>query len=170
MFCELISAFRWKTESQAVKHWYLLIKLGLSAVVRASPVALVVKNRPASAGDRSDTGSVPGLGRLPGGGNGNPLQYSCLGNPMDREAWWAAVHRVAKSRTRIEVTSHTCTLLVRKQCLQTYMNVTLIWGKCTMMIYMWAQKIRNKAENLPGYIQYVLEARPWIWGKDCTSH
>ena len=92
----------------------------------ASQVALVVKNRPASAGDRSDTGSVPGLGRLPGGGNGNPLQYSCLGNPMDREAWWAAVHRVAKSRTRIEVTSHTCTLLVRKQCLQTYMNVTLI--------------------------------------------
>ena len=69
-------------------------------------MALVVKNLPANAGDRSDAGLIPGSGRLPGGGNGNPLQYSCLGNPMDREAWWAAVHRVAKSQTRIEVTSH----------------------------------------------------------------
>ena len=153
-----------------MKHWYLLIKLGLSAVVRASQVALVVKNLPANAGDRSDTGLIPGSGRLPWGGNGNPLQYSCLGNPMDRVAWWAAVHRVAKSQTRTEVTSHTCTLLVRKQCLQTYMTVTLIWGKCTMMIYMSAQKIWNKAEHLPGYIQHVLEARPWIWGKHYTGH
>ena len=44
-----------------------------------------------------DSGSVPGLGRLPGGANGNPLQYSCLGNPMDRGAWWAPVHGVTKS-------------------------------------------------------------------------
>ena len=48
-----------------------------------------------------DVGSICGLGRSPGGGNGNPLQYSCLDNPMDREAWWAAVHGVAKSRTRL---------------------------------------------------------------------
>ena len=47
-----------------------------------------------------DTGSVPGLERSPGEGNGNPLQYSCLENPMDRGAWWATVHGVAKSRTR----------------------------------------------------------------------
>jgi len=53
----------------------------------------VVKNLPASAGDPS---SIPGLGRSPGGGNGNPLQYSCLRNPMDRGAWWATVHGVAK--------------------------------------------------------------------------
>ena len=43
-------------------------------------------------------GSIPGLGRSPGEGNGNPLQYSCLGNPMDRGAWWATVHGVAKSQ------------------------------------------------------------------------
>ena len=48
-----------------------------------------------------DMGSIPGLGRSPGEGNGNPLQYSCLENPMDRGAWWATVHRVAKSRTQL---------------------------------------------------------------------
>ena len=56
----------------------------------------VVKNLPAIAGYARDTGSVPGLGQSPGGGHGNPLQYSCLENPMDREAWWATVHRVEK--------------------------------------------------------------------------
>ena len=49
----------------------------------------MVKNLSANAGDASDSGSIPGLGRSPGEGNGNPLQHSCLGNPMDRGAWWA---------------------------------------------------------------------------------
>ena len=66
---------------------------------RASQVVLVVKKAPANAGDVRDTGSIPGLGRSPGGGDGNPLQYSCLENPMDRGAWWATVQRVAKSWT-----------------------------------------------------------------------
>ena len=56
----------------------------------ASEVVLVVKNLLANAGDIRDTGSVPGSGWDPGGGNGNPLQYSCLENPMDRGAWWAS--------------------------------------------------------------------------------
>ena len=56
----------------------------------------VVKNPPANAGG---AGSVPGLGRSPGGGNGNPFQYSCLENLMDRGVWWATVHGVAKSLT-----------------------------------------------------------------------
>ena len=63
----------------------------------ASQVALVVKNPPANAGDIRDMGSTPGLGRSSGGRHSNPLQYSCLENPMDRGAF--AVHRVAKSRT-----------------------------------------------------------------------
>ena len=62
-------------------------------------VALVVKNLPANARDSGNLGSIPGLGRSPGGGNGTPLQYSCWENLMDRGAWWAIVHRVAKSQT-----------------------------------------------------------------------
>ena len=57
----------------------------------------VVKNLPANAGD---TVSIPELGRSPGEGNGNPLQYSCLENPMDRGVWWAAVHGIAKNWTQ----------------------------------------------------------------------
>ena len=60
-------------------------------------MALAVKNLPVNAGVVRDTGSIPGLGRSPGGRDGNPLQYSCLENPMNREAWWATVHGVAKS-------------------------------------------------------------------------
>ena len=67
--------------------------------IRTFQVALVVKNPPANAGDRRDAGSVPGSGRSPGGGHGNPLQYSCLENPMDRGAWWATVYSITKSRT-----------------------------------------------------------------------
>ena len=55
----------------------------------------------ASARNAGDLGSMPGWGRSPGEGNGNPLQYSCLENPMDGEAWWATVHGVAKSQTRL---------------------------------------------------------------------
>ena len=66
---------------------------------RASQVMLVVKNPPASAGDTRDLGSIPGLGRYPGVGNGNPLQCSYLENSMDRGAWWAPDHEVEKSRT-----------------------------------------------------------------------
>ena len=61
---------------------------------KASQVTLVVKNPPASAGDGS---LIPGLGRSSGGGHGNALQYSCLENAKDREAWWATVHGAAKS-------------------------------------------------------------------------
>ena len=61
-----------------------------------SQVALVVKNPPANARDTRDMGSVSGSGRTSGGGHGNPLQYSCLENPMDRGAWRATVHRVER--------------------------------------------------------------------------
>ena len=59
----------------------------------ASPVVLVVKNPPANAGEIRDSGLIPGWGRSPGGWHGNLLQYSCLENPMDREAWQATVHK-----------------------------------------------------------------------------
>ena len=65
----------------------------------AFQVALVVKNPPANAGDVEDAGLIPASGRSPEGGPGNPLQYSYRENPMDRGAWWAAVHGITKSWT-----------------------------------------------------------------------
>ena len=70
------------------------------STIWGSQVVLVVKNPPASTGDLTgDMGSIPGSGRSPEGGHVNPLQYSCLENPMGRGAWCATVHRVAKSWT-----------------------------------------------------------------------
>ena len=65
-------------------------------------MVLVVKNLPANSGDVSASESIPGSGRSYGGGHGNPLEYSCLENPMDRGAWWAMVHRIAKSWTQLK--------------------------------------------------------------------
>ena len=62
----------------------------------------MVKNPPSNPGDALDKGSIPGPGRSPGGGHGNPLHYPCLENSMDRGAWWAIVHRVAKSLTQLK--------------------------------------------------------------------
>ena len=65
---------------------------------------LAHKESACNARDTGDTGSIPGSGRSPGGVNGNPLQYSCLENPMDRGAWWTVVHGVAKSQ--VQLTTH----------------------------------------------------------------
>ena len=79
----------------------IILKAGVSQV------AQVVKSLPASAGDTRDTGSIPGLGRSPGGGNGNPLQYSCLGNPMDGGVLWATIHGATKSQIQLTLCVHT---------------------------------------------------------------
>ena len=70
----------------------------LMYVINHFPGGSVVKNPPANVGD---TGSIPGPGRSPGEGNGSPLQYSCLEDSMNRGAWWATVHGVTKSQTRL---------------------------------------------------------------------
>ena len=72
-------------------------------------MALVVKNLPANAGD---AGSIPGSGRSPGVGNGNPLHCSCLENPMDRRAWWATVPGVTKSWKQFSMHARTALLIV----------------------------------------------------------
>ena len=83
----------------------------------ASQVTLVVKNPPANARDIRDEGSIPGSGRPPGGGQGNPLQCSCLENPTDRGDWWATVHRVAQSWTQLKrLSTHTITDTFWRQC------------------------------------------------------
>ena len=70
--------------------------------MEASQVGIVVWNPPVNAGDRRDADSTPGSKRVSGGGHGNPLQCSCLENPMDRGAWQATAHRVTKSQTRLK--------------------------------------------------------------------
>ena len=91
----------------------------------ASQVALVVKNQPATPGDARDKGSVPGLGRFPGGGHGNPLQYSCLENPTDKGAWRTTVHRVAKSLTQLKwLSTHT-------ESVETLEDSDILWILCS---------------------------------------
>ena len=68
----------------------------------------MVKNLSANAGEARDAGLIPGSERSPGGGNGSPLQYSCLENHMDREAWWATIHQVTRVRHNL-ATEHTHT-------------------------------------------------------------
>jgi len=70
--------------------------------LRGFPAGDSGKNPAASVGNIRDSDSTPGLGRSPGEGHGNPLQYSCLENPMDRGAWWATVHGITKSQTQLK--------------------------------------------------------------------
>ena len=74
-----------------------------SETVKGFSGGSVVKSLPANARDTKDVGQIPESGRSPGEGNGNPLQYSCLGNPKDRGAWQATLHGAAKSQTRLSV-------------------------------------------------------------------
>ena len=89
--------------------WFLL----LLVVLMCFPCGSGIKNLSANAGDM---GSIPGSGRSSGGGNGNPLQYSCLGNTMDRGAWWATIHRVIMSRTWLKLLRWLSTHAHRVMC------------------------------------------------------
>ena len=90
-----------KTKSTSRKHWiqYFEVFKNVYADLCPSQVVLMVKNLPANAGDIREACSVPGSGRSPGGGSGNPLQYSCLENPMDRGAWRATGQGLKESDT-----------------------------------------------------------------------
>ena len=93
-----LSVIPWIAAHQAplsMESWSRL-PLAALALARGFPGGTVLKNPPANAGASRDTGSIPRLGRSPREGNGNPLQYSCLENPIDRGAWWATVHEVTK--------------------------------------------------------------------------
>ena len=92
-----------------------MILSGISEFMKEHLV-LVVKNPPTNARDVRDTGSIPELGGSPGGGHDNPLQHSCLENPMDRGAWRAKVHRVAKSQTRLMLGTHACCVSAGPLC------------------------------------------------------
>ena len=89
----------------------------------ASQMALVVKNSLANAGDLRDKGSIPGLGRYPGGRHGNLLQYSCLENLMDRGAWWATVHGVTKSWIQLKQLS----TMHAQRCMIVFRYFKVVW-------------------------------------------
>ena len=86
---------------QRVRHDFCSHLIARPSTEWASQEAPVGKNPPASAGDAQDAGPISGSGRSPGLGNGNPLQYSCLENSIDREAWWATVRGITKSQTQL---------------------------------------------------------------------
>ena len=145
----------------------------------------MVKNPPANAGDSS---SIPGLGRFPGGGNGNPLLYSCLENPMDRGAWWATVRGISKSQTRLKplcphlcVTCSLCTTFISFFLIT---NVGLILSNAfsasmEMMVWFWSllsflwyitsvdfHTLNHPCEhgmNLTGSQRLIILLCCWIW-------
>ena len=126
---------------------------------RSSQVALVEKNLPANTGDIGDIrvmGSVPGLGRSPGGGHGNPLQYSGLENLMDREVWQTIVHRVTKSQTWLKLLSmHTCMCLVQVHVCP-YSWIPLSLGPCHPLPSLWCQMTPSRI-SFPCLFQVALK-------------
>ena len=110
-------------------------------------MALVVKNLPAKVGDIRDTGSIPGSGRSPQGGHGNPVQYSCLKNPMDRGAWQAIVYRISEghdwkwlSRLRVSISENiTQSLMTLKIHLtpEEYTKVSQFYGILPFLLQQW---------------------------------
>ena len=92
-----------------------LIFLMAASYPMGFPRGAVVKNPPANAGDTRDMGLIPGSGRCPGGGNGNPLQYSCQANSMERRTWQATVHGVVKSQTRLSTHKRSYSIVWRHQ-------------------------------------------------------
>ena len=119
-------------------------------------IGLVVKNPTCNAGDPGDSGSIPGAERFPGGGHGNPLQYSCWENPMDRGVWQATVHRVAKSRTRLKgLSTHTCTVclltssddLVHVEFYQSYL-LPIFVGKSQGILGWVVEGVKNRYKKL----------------------
>ena len=111
-FSSLVLFYVWE-DTRVLTHWNHssdthLNHLGPVYCFSGSPSGASGKNSPADAGDIRDVGSIPGLGGSPGRGHGNPLQYSCLEDPMDRGAWQATVHRGAKSQTQLkQLRTHT---------------------------------------------------------------
>ena len=111
------------------------------------PVGAMVKNLLANAGDAGVTGSIPGLGRSPGEGNGNPLQYSWLENSIDRGVWWGIVHGISTNQTRLSdyAQPHTISLYSRSMLLlhnKNFCNSSFIFGITTL------NKVKHKS-SLP---------------------
>ena len=159
-------------------------------LLRVSQVALVVKNPSANAGDIRDAVSIPGSGRSPGGGHGNPLQYSCLEDSLDRGAWWAMVHGISKSWTWLKRlsthahTRHVCSHVARSLVwLHVYQQGHGFIGCCsswgTEKVLTWAKMVtrqgiqamswRNR-ENDPVDRDKRFRWFLCCWGSKCPSY
>ena len=111
-------------------------------------MVLVIRSLPVKAGDLRDAGLIPRSRRSPGGGNGNPLQYSCLEKPMDRGAWWATVHRVTKSQTPLK---RLCPYAEFHCCHCSLRSFLLCWfWLLTLSV---SQKIHGSSEETLFYLQ-----------------
>ena len=105
-------------------------------------VALVVKNLTANAGDKIDTGFA-GLGKSPGGGYGNTLQYSCLENPLDRGAWWATVHRVGHTESDTWKQLSIACIFYTHTCLPTPVEFHQRTGNILIFIYLFCWHLKQ---------------------------
>ena len=123
-------------------------------------MAQLVKKQLANAGDVGDTCSNPGSGRSPGGGHGNPLQYSCLENPMEGGAWQATAHGVTKSQTRLSTDRHVHTNTCTCVCVYIYMCV------CVNMYTKYKELTKCKELYIPKYKELLKGKAPTItWQK-----
>ena len=104
---------------------------------RVFQVVLMAKNPPANTGEVRDAGSVPESGSSPGKGNGYPLQYSCLKNPMNRGAWWAAGPRITESQTWLRwLSRHTCTVITHRSALKMWVHCSPPCVSAQMLVTM----------------------------------
>ena len=149
LFCNICSFVLLLDSTYKGNHTVLLFLCLISLTITASGSTHVVTNEKISsffctrasqvvlvnAGEIRDMGSIPGSGRFPGGGTGNPLQYSCLENPMDREAWKATIHGVAKSWTWLrDFTYFTKSQLVYRHNNKMCILTNLIWIWCAHLV------------------------------------
>ena len=120
----------------------------------------MVKYLPTNGRDTGDIGSVLGSGRSRGGGHGNPLQYSCLENPMDRGAWWATVHGVAKSRTQRQLSAHAYDIM---HSWFPWLKVVGVWG--SRELFCLPQQGSNfRASETRAH--FLLLANAWLGSRD----
>ena len=133
-------------------------KLNLSASTLTLPGGSVVKNPSANG---RDADSIPGLGESPGGGNGNPLKYSCLGNPMDRGTCWATVHGVTKQSDMTEQLNNNNTLTLRT--LSYHACISFIVAACCLPISYHTQTksmtVSSKSHHTSNFITYKKHAK-----------
>ena len=142
----------------------------LALLAEGFQVVPVVKSPPTNAGDLRDVGLIPGSGRSPGGAHGNPLQYSCLENPMGRGAWQATVHRVAKSGTQPKRLSmntllsdlHFVVLINHTHLIQCNLQTDYLFSWLPYYIATSVMKIGSKNERSGGY-NYLLPSSFCKW-------